>query len=281
MHPIDRKNRQFVLIISVLAIIVTSICIVVNPLYVSILIAYIFFLLEKRKQIKNIIALTAAYLIIANIIVLVLDNVLFRLIFRESFQVPVRFLLGLITYFLLFSINFLRFQNMQFLEIIKNEKEHFALINKYPDLICAHHNCRTRKTTILGFIIINCRVSWFCFKQKKIREAKQIIGVIGKEMKKTIYKNNLCVSIWDSKRKKIVNGDFDIIEIHENNETKDYNAIINKIIDFLYNEIKRFKPINEVVVKIIGNPQISESTKRRLEEHFLKVEYQVLEFEKV
>ena len=108
-----------------------------------------------------------------------------------------------------------------------------------------------------------------------------MIGFLGISFKKQAMNGDFYIVLWNPKSRKITNGDYDIIEIHESSKIKDYDAIISKIIDFLYNEIKRFKPINEVVVRIIGNPQISESTKRRLEEHFLKVEYLVPKLEKI
>jgi len=281
MHPVDKKNKHFTILICVLAIGITSACVIINPAYLIVIIAYIIFGIEKRKVIKNIIPLTAAYIIIGNIVILILDNFLFKFIFSEPFQAPIRFLLSLSSFFILFSIHFLKFQNLLLLKIIKNEKEHFTLISKYPDLLCRKHHTRTKQSKILGFRKINCRTSWFCFGQRRIREVKQLIGLIGKEYERWTFEKNYYVTLWNSKSGKINNGDYDVIEIHESNSIEDYNAVINKVIDFQYNEINRYEPISEVVVKIIGHPQISESTKRRLEEHFLKVEYLIPELEEV
>jgi hypothetical protein len=158
------------------------------------------------------------------------------------------------------------------LDAATNEKSSYSIMKKHPYLICTEHHLRPDLKKRFGYKNINCRMEDKCLADDKVIYAKNIIGVLGKDVIHGSSNDNYYIPIWNENEQRIDNADYDIIEIHESSEIKDYNAVINKIIDFLYNEINRYKPINEVVVKIIGNPQISESTKRRLEEHFFKVE---------
>jgi hypothetical protein len=96
--------------------------------------------------------------------------------------------------------------------------------------------------------------------------------VIGKSVNQTI-ENNYYITIWDNLEEKVTDGDFDIIEIHKSQEIENYDKVIDKVVRFLYNEVDRYKPLNQVTVKVIGNIELTENTKRLLKKHFFKVEY--------
>lgn len=273
MHPIEKKKRKLYALIVIIAICITIISIVYNYAYSLIIIAYVFFMIEKRGEIKNLLPLTATYLIVSNVFVFILDNFLFSILFNEAHQAPIRFFLSLSSFFMVFSFHFFKTKNSDFLKIIENELENFELINKHPHLLCRRHYTRTVQTKVFGFRNIRCRSKWLCFRRKWIREVEQLIGLIGKYDEQLTLKNKYYLTLWNPKSGNFRNADYDEIEIHNNDKIKDYDSIINKMISFFYNELKRFKPINEVTVRIIGNPEISESTKRLLEEKFLKVEY--------
>ena len=148
------------------------------------------------------------------------------------------------------------------------------LIENFPYLICQEHLARTKIKNIFGYKKVVCRIDKNCVKYyKRIIVWKYLVGRIG-DFKDTRFNNDsYYVDIWNHETKEIRDGDYDIIQIHENDVIEDFDGVIVKVVSYFYNELKRFKPISEVIVKIIGQPKISESTKRLLEKRFLKVEY--------
>jgi hypothetical protein len=144
------------------------------------------------------------------------------------------------------------------------------LFKLYPNLMCKKHLARIKLESEYENEYLRCRIDKNCLK---IAYAKKIVGVIGIIHKNWRKQSDYYVTLLNHKTGEITNADYDIVEIHENKEIKDYNAVISKAISFLYNELNRYKPISEVIVRIIGDIEISESTKRLLEKNFLKVEY--------
>jgi len=154
-----------------------------------------------------------------------------------------------------------------------NEKNNYFAVKRYPDLICEKHLSKTTLIRRFGYKEIKCRKGRLCFARKKLVYAKRIIGVIGRDEIKSAQKGDYRISLWNENEHTIIDADYDLVEIVENDTVKDYNAIINKITNFLYNEVDRYKPISDVLVKVIGSPEISESTMRLLNERFKEVEY--------
>lgn len=159
------------------------------------------------------------------------------------------------------------------LEASADEKNNYFAIKRYPNLVCLKHNTRTTFHRHFLYNSIACRVNKKCFAERKLIYATHIIGVIGRSKTIKSTQGKYYVPLWNEKEHKINNADYDLIEIYENDEIADYNALINRVVDFFYNEIDRYKPINKVVVRIFGTPNISENTKRLLNERFLKIEY--------
>ena len=125
--------------------------------------------------------------------------------------------------------------------------------------------------TYLGYREIRCRDCEKWTSKSQVVCAKNIIGTIGMNGNFENSDNDYRIPVWDEVKKTVINADYDIIEIYES-KAVDCNAIIDRVVNFLYNEINRYKPVNEVVVKIIGYPVISRSTMRLMKERFLKVE---------
>ena len=154
-----------------------------------------------------------------------------------------------------------------------HEKKYYTLIQNHPHLICKNHLTRVVLRKSLGYKEIACRVGEECVNQNQVIKLMNLVGRIGKPGHEQKDDESYYVDLWQPKTGEIKYGDYDIIEIYESNDIDDYDALISKIVSYLYNEIDRHKPINEVSVKVIGNPKLSENTKRLLEQNFLKVEY--------
>jgi hypothetical protein len=166
-----------------------------------------------------------------------------------------------------------------FIRVIKaarNEKNMYFAIKQFPDVICKEHNVRTKLVSHLGYREIRCRNGEKCTSKDQVVCAKNIVGTIGMNGSHENDDDNYRIPIWDEMEKTVINADYDIIEIHESIAI-DYDAIIHRIVSFLYNEIDRYKPVNEIIVRIIGHPVISDSNMRLMNERFLKIESIILE----
>jgi hypothetical protein len=153
----------------------------------------------------------------------------------------------------------------------QREKRDYAKIQNYPNLICKKHLSRIVLKDMLVYKNIQCRINDEC-DENDVIHARQLIAVIGKSINQTIG-DDYYVNIWDRQEGKVIDGDFDIIEIHKSKEIENYDAIINNVIRYYSNEINRYKPISQVIVSVFGDIELSENTKRLMEKHFLKVEY--------
>ncbi len=283
MHPIDRKNKRYSIVIFSIALIIALACLVHNPYY---LLAIVFFAIftttlqmELAPQVVLIALLTiftlpAIYLteyLLAKDGVLPVDDA-----YRQFLRSATLTVFVLIVPLFAFSIYFI-----QMVKTAENEKDHYDVIEKYPYVICTEHFTRTNKYASFTYKGVKCRVGKKCLAQNYIKPAVQLIGLIGLIENGNTIDNNYYVTLWDHRYWKIRYGDYDIIEIHESDEVKDYDFIIAKLITFFSNEINRYKPINRVEVRIVGKPALSENTIRLLKKHFLKVEYYVYEQEEM
>jgi hypothetical protein len=283
MHPIDRKNKRYSIVILAIALIIASVCIARNPYY-SIAIG-IFAIYSVTLQIEimpkvilvallTVFTFPAIYFteyLLANQGILPINDPL-----RQFSQSAMLTAFVLIAPLFAFSIYFI-----QLVKTAENEKDHYDVIEKHPYVICTEHFTRTKKYTSFTYKGVKCRVGKKCLAHNHIKPAVHLIGLIGMIENGKSVDNDYYVTLWDHRYRKIRYGDYDIIEIHESNEVKDYDFIIAKIITFFDNEINRYKPINRVEVRIVGNPVLSENTIRLLEKHFMKVEYYVYEQEEV
>ncbi len=79
--------------------------------------------------------------------------------------------------------------------------------------------------------------------------------------------------MWDNSKKVVKHGDYDFIEIYQTNTIKDYNNVLSQMMAFFYNDLNGFKSMDEIVVKIFGELNLTKSTQRLLEKNFKEVKY--------
>ena len=283
MHPIDRKNKRYSIVILTIAVIIATVGIIRNPYYSIIIGVFAIYAMTLPIDIVpkivlvallSIFTLPAIYFtehILANQGALPVNDLL-----RQFMQSATLTTFALIVPLFAFSIYFI-----QLVKTAENEKDHYEVIEKHPYVICTEHFTRTKKYTSFTYKGIKCRVGKKCLVHNQIKPAVNLVGLIGRIEEGKTLNNDYYVTLWDHRYRKIRYGDYDVIEIHKNNEVKDYDFIIAKVITFFSNEINRYKPIDRVKVRIIGNPGFSANTIRLLEKHFMKVEYYVYEPEEV
>jgi hypothetical protein len=231
----------------------------------------------RSSRIENIV-LTCIFSILCNLPVLFIVVVFYvSSTLKPTYDLeqliifmPIVYTISIIVIF--FKQTSLHFKFEEVLSLIRNEKKNYDKIQNYRNYICKKHYLRPVLKRKFTFRNIQCQIDKNCTKNDIIL-AKQIVGLIGKTTEPQKTENNYYITVWNGHNKEITEADFDIIEIHENKEIKDYNAIISKTISFLYNELNRYKSINQITVRIFGNIELTESTKRLLEKRFLKVEY--------
>ncbi len=278
----ERNNKvdKFVIFgITIIAIVVMGI---VNPLYLFFFIGYLLAVLFSNSEKNEKLLQFCIYSILGSVILLIVDLAVLKNILKEP--VSSRFVVFFSTIFFLLSfipLSLLR----QYFEKIKalslSQKEYYKIPDKFPDLICDMHYVRTVEKSVLGHKIVHCRKSKKCYSLGRITHVKTLVGVIGDYKRSRKFADEYSSMIWQKETKTIYDGDYDVIEIREGNEIADYNAAVSRVVFFLYNQIRRRKPISEISIRIAGNPPLSESTKRLLEERFLKVEYLELNYKKL
>ncbi|MEN8118751.1 MAG: hypothetical protein ABFS35_00290 [Bacteroidota bacterium] len=275
MHPIDKKNKNFAIIILTIAVFVAVFCIFRNKYYLIALAAFGILALANTLNVKHRLVLMGIFVAIGFPVILVLDYYLSQDVSFTTKGAYEHFWMSFIFAAIILITPFF-FAYAYFIQIIitaTSQKIHYAIIEKYPYLICTEHYTRTRDYTIMGYRSVRCRKGKKCLRRNKIGMAVRLVGLIGLIENDKLFENDYYVTLWDHRSGKIRYGDYDVIEIHNNEEIKDYNFVISKIITFFYNEIDRYKLINEVSIRVVGDVPISENTKRLLEQHFLKVEY--------
>jgi hypothetical protein len=275
MHPIDKKNTILAGIFIGIAAILTIICFIKSPYYIVLLVVFGLIAFSNTMRIKHQLILLAVFISIGFPVYLVAGYLMSHSHLAKPDEADTYYLLSFVFASIVLIFPFVyTYTNYTFLiDTAINEKKHYDIIQNYPYIICKDHHTRTNEYSILGYKGVSCRVGKICLKNKELLAAVKLVGLIGVYEKGRVIDNDYYVTLWDHKLRKIRYGDYDIIEIHKNDEIKDYNLIFSKIINFFYNEIDRFKPINEVSIRFVGNVPISENTKRLLQNHFLKVEY--------
>lgn len=96
------------------------------------------------------------------------------------------------------------------------------------------------------------------------------IGVIGPIPPQTNV-DVIYVELWGYSMRPVHGADIDELEIHRGNMF-DYDFVVQSVANTLHNDVGRPKPLKAVPVRLIGNPPLSEQTRRLLENTFAKVE---------
>jgi hypothetical protein len=283
MHPIDKKNKRYSVVILVLALIISVFCIINNSYYAIVTGIFAIYSITFRIEVVPKIVLVGILTIVAFPSIYLIEYLFNQgaIPSNSPIELGSAMSIGYTSLVLLFPLFVLSLYFLQIVKTAKNQKDHYEVIDKHPYIICNEHYTRTKKYKSFTYKGVKCRVGKKCLIHSNIQKAVHLVGLIGLIEDGKTVDNDYYITLWDHRYRKIRYGDYDIIEIHENNEVKDYDFIIAKVITFFSNEINRYKPFNEVLVKVIGNPPISENTKRLLEKHFMSLEYVVPELGEV
>ena len=283
MHPVDKKNMWLASTMLLMATIIATSFIFNNNHYAIPLVVLFLIAFSNNMELTHRLVLMAVFVVISFSVMGVVDHFLSKDASTIDMSKGDYFYL-LATFAGILLIIPLFFTYAYFIQLtatIKNAKTHYSVIENSPYLICTEHHTRTKEYSMLGYKGVKCRKGKKCLRKKSIVHAVRLVGLIGIIENGKSVNNDYYVTLWDHRYRKIRYGDYDIIEIHESKDVKDYDFIISKIIAFFTNEINKYKPINEVFVRVVGRPSIAENTKRLLQKHFLKVEYLVGELEEV
>ncbi len=275
------KNKVLRLVFTLSAFILIAVLVIINPLYLVFFIVCFSATIITNNDKKERFIRFFIYLHIIAVFLLLFDLLVFRALYSEYIKVKAFFYSTIV-----FLLSFIPLALVEgYLKRIKavslRQKKYYNIPDKFPDLICDMHLVRTKEKSFFGYKIVHCKKSKKCFSLGRITHAKMLIGVIGNYQRSWKFGDEYSTMIWDNENKKIIDGDYDIIEIREGLQMQDYNAVVSKVVAFFYNQVKRSKPISEMLVRVAGNPSLSESTKRLLEERFLKVEYLELNYRKL
>jgi hypothetical protein len=273
---IVRIHKFFIIAISALAFFVAARYTIKNPLSLLILISNGVLTIFIWRKIRYPLVLVSGYLILSYLLFTFLtvvnrestSNFLYS---ANEMVIPN---LAITIIFLTLPFYFIyRFYVEKVGLAIDEEKQNYKT-KSHPYLICKEHYTRT-STTVIGedYVRVRCRTGKNCAKEKKLTYAKRIIGIVGKPVIRNYYRGNYYVAMWDAENKQVINGDYDIIEIHNNPEISDFDSIMNKIIALFYNDVDRYIPIYQVNLKIIGSPVFSASTQRLIDKSFTNIEY--------
>ena len=289
MNPIERKNKMLLIVLISLTLLATIFLGRINPLYFIFPAVNFLLIMFRNKSAKQKVLLFCIYLLYGFIVILIIEFVVLSYILKEPPNNLDSFLFS--SFFLFFAFIPLKIIERHIGKvktIALKQKEYYDIPDKFPDfpnrssdLICDMHFTRIVEKSLFGHKIVHCRTSKKCFSLGRIIHARLLIGVIGDYKRSRKFDDEYSTMIWNNETKTIIDGDYDVIEIQEGSEIEDYNSVVNKIITFLYNQIKRYKPVKEITIRVEGNPPISESTKRLLEERFLKIEYLELNYKKL
>jgi hypothetical protein len=273
---IAKINKYIIAAIAALAFIISASYVVSNLLYLFAVIGNGIVAIFIWKKIRYPLMLVSLYLIISCLFVSYLNNVNQpNLIYNLNTPLE-KFIPNFLIAIAILAIPFYLIYNFYVKKVglaIDEERQNYTT-KSHPYLICKEHYTRTH-TTVIGvdYIRVKCRAGNNCAKEKKLTYAKQLIGIVGKPVTRSYYKGNYYVAMWDPENKLVVNGDYDIIEIHENPGINDFDAIVNKIIAMFYNDVDRYIPIYQVVLKIVGNPEFTTSTQRLIDKSFTNIKY--------
>ncbi len=269
MHPVDRKSAIFIILLVAITFPIMIYSWLDSYLFVFVTIFLFGIHGGITKSYLHSAILTAFYTAYISLIFYALKNFLFTgywdiyaflVTFAAAILIPATSYKPVLHFFI------------RVIKAARNEKNMYFAINQFPNVVCKKHNVRTKLVSHLGYLEIRCRNGEKCTSKDQVVCTKNIVGTIGMNGSYENDDNDYRIPIWDEVKKTTINADYDIIEIHES-KAVNYNAIIDKIVSFLYNEIDRYKPANEIIVRLVGEPAISESSKRLLKERFMKVEY--------
>jgi hypothetical protein len=161
-----------------------------------------------------------------------------------------------------------------YVDASKNVKLHQSVIENYPHLFCRQHKTKTIFHELLNYPVVSCRIGKRCLSEKNLlTDIEKSVGLTGIIEDSKQIENKYYTTIYDHKTAYYTNADIDIWEIHNNEEIDDYNAVIDRTYRLMQNDLKRQVPLCEVIVRIYGNPKLSQSTQSLLKFNFLSVEY--------
>ena len=243
-----------------------------NWFYISVLLANLLFATFYEKgPVQTRLFISSIVLILSSLVIFTMDNfVLYFFKENPDFKLA-SFLFGVVLSVTLLIVPFGYFFNDFEQKVIDQERKN-RIAKDFPHLICSKHLSRTFMQSHFIYNSAICRKDANC-STENIIVAKQLTGLIGKSSQTEINNGTFYIELISKDNQTIINGDYDVLEVHKNAEIRDYDAVINKVTSFLYNELDRYKPINEITIRIFDDIPISENTKRLLEKRFGKVEY--------
>ncbi len=275
MHPIDKRNKTYASIIAVLAIAILAFYLLQNTYFLIALGALAIVAMTIPINFPSKLVLLALWVILIFPLINLTDylfDINYVLKKNDEYLQFMRIVVFVITVSItpmfVFTIYY-----VQVVRTAKKEKKYYNIIEKYPHTICSEHHTRTKKYNYFTYKGLKCRIGKRCLVHNNIKPAIKLVGLIGMIENGKVADNNYYVTLWDHRYRKIRYGDYDVIEIHENPEVWNYDFIISKIILFFTNEIRRFKPMSDVSVVVVGHPPLAENTKRLLEDRFKTVEF--------
>ena len=237
-----------------------------NVLFLTVMAVYMLLAFINWWRVKKSIYQFVLLYVLHCLLLQLLYNELFAATAGETFKFFISFIASALVLIFPFIL-FFRLNNLLF-DIFKPKEK------RYAKLICTQHLTRTQPLfQENGEIRIVCRINSECAKSKKLKYVNYLIGVIGKHVKKPKKSKDHYVSLWNHSKNEIKHGDYDFIEIYQSNTINDYNSVLSQIMAFFYNDLNGFKPMNEIVVRIFGQIDLSKNTQRLLEKNFKDVEY--------
>ncbi len=243
-----------------------------NWYYISIFLANLLFAVFYEKgPVQTRFFISSIILAISFLVIYTMDNfILYFFKGNQDFKLA-SFLFGVVVSVTLLLVPFGLFFNDFEQKVIDHAKKN-RIAKKFPHLVCAKHHTRTFMESHFIYSAAICRNDADC-SSENIIVAKELIGFIGKIEQKKVNNGKHYVELFSKDSQTVINGDYDIIEVYKSSDIQDYDAVIYKVTSFLYNELDRYKPVNEITFRISDDIPISESTKRLLEKQFGKVEY--------
>ncbi len=256
-----KENIKTILILGIIPVLFFK-----NVLFLFVLAFYMLIAYINRDSIRQI-----RYQII---ILYILHCIMLQLAYNKFFMATenemYRFFLSFIASTIVAIVPFIVIFgfNRLFFDIFTPKEKQYAKLN------CTQHLTRTQPLFLEGGDIrIVCRVGRRCSNSRKLKYADKLVGVIGKKVAKHVWDKDYCVSLWNHTKNVVRHGDYDIIEVYPTAKIKDYNSVLTQIMGYFYNDLKGFKPMDEIVVKIYGELNLTKSTQRLLEKNFKKIEY--------
>lgn len=275
MHPIDKKYKNLTFILLLVAMAIVTYNLIKNPynFYGLCIIAIVTF--ANNMKIKHRLTLFTIFVIFILLVINLIEFGHASDLLYSNMELFNRFRTNFIYAAILLSLPlfFIYVYFMLLIKAMEHEKTYYETIKYSPHLVCEKHYSKTIELINHGFKSIRCRHDENCLRKNNIVHAKHIIGLVGFIKSEQISSDNYYIALWDNELGVVRDADYDVIEIHKSPSINDYNGIVNKITSFFYNELERYKPIDEVIIRIVGDITISKSTKRLLEERFLKIEY--------